>query len=206
MLEQAAGRDRDQQGWSNLVSKGGEGSLSCAWALDTCRRAPQTEVCAPLVLSEPSQVEHPDLEPEHLDSSERMRSSSRKSHVLSREARARSRSADTQRGTARGHDANLSQLCPARRGTPDWSTFTTCSGGLLRVQEDPPSPGLIPGRTFRWAEQPEGPHDGSQQKRGTCKLHQSKLPVTLTCRGCMHPHPLEQRSVRRHVLLALPAS
>ena len=89
VLEQAAGRDRDQQGWSNLVSKGGEGSLSCAWALDTCRRAPQR--CAPLVLSEPSQVEHPDLEPletEPVKIIEIMRRSSRMSHHL-RSKRAR---------------------------------------------------------------------------------------------------------------------
>ena len=52
-------------------------------------------------------------------------------------------------------------------------SLTTCLGGLLRIQEDPPSPGLMPGHTFRWAEQPKGSHNGSQQEHDIKAPHVS---------------------------------
>ena len=100
-----------------------------------------------------------------------MRSRSKKSHGLSREgARTIAVSGYTQREAQHGHEA-VNHTTALQGGAHLLSSLATCSGGTLRVREDPPSPGLIPGRTFRWAEQPEGPHDGSTAETRYLQLH-----------------------------------
>ena len=180
VLEQAAGRDRDQQGRSNLVSNGGEGSLSCAWSLDTCRRAPQR--CAPLVLSEPSQVDHPDLEPletEPVKIIEIMRRSPRMSHHL-RSKRARTlairepNAAGTRCGArqavtsaVRGGGAHV--LEPFSHVVGWYNSRPSRSSTARLVALDPPFGGL---------SSPGGSHSGSQP---------NTAPATAPVRSPRHP-------------------
>ena len=171
--------------------------------LDTCRL--RTKSCAPLVRSGSSQLEHLDLEPHTAKRAKMMRRSLRKSHVLSREgARTIAVSGHIQREAQHRHVASQSHDCTAGRGAPlehfsrllRWVAPSPRRSSAAEARApDPPFGGL---------SSPEGSHSGQQRKAAPATAPtRPDIPITLTCPGCMHPHPLEQYSVRRHVLLAL---
>ena len=89
-LDQAAGRDRGEQGWQKR-SRAIAIAIMRDQAARYLRLAPQR--CAPLVLSGSSQeVKHLDLEPEPVEKTKVMWRGSRRSHPLRRKERERPRS------------------------------------------------------------------------------------------------------------------
>ena len=151
---------RTGQGWSSRVERGRDQVYGLARYLQGAHRS----LCAPLVRSSSSQLEHIDLEPEPVEKTEMRRRSSRRSHHLRskrarriavREPNAAARSVGTRRAVTRavrGEGAHmLEQISHVLRWYPSRPSRSSAAGRVA------------PDHTFRAAETPGGSHGGPQQ-------------------------------------------
>ena len=148
---------RTGQGWSSRVERGRDQVYGLARYLQGAHRS----LCAPLVRSSSSQLEHIDLEPEPVEKTEMRRRSSRRSHHLRskrarriavREPNAAARSVGTRRAVTRavrGEGAHmLKQISHVLRWYPSRPSRSSAAGRVA------------PDHTFRAAETPGGSHGG----------------------------------------------